>query len=111
MNLNISDYSIITPLTITHKLLDGMHDPTDLINMLISGGMQELKIKYRSYGNSYLDTDQLNLAFWKKRLGNEIMEYKKCITPQERERKLYNLFNLTFMALYFELNNEKGLSK
>ena len=86
-----------------HNFVYGMADPQAYIDMLIDAGMKELIIKYPAYGNSYLDTDKLNLAFWKKRLTNEIQEYKKCLTPQERKRKIVNLFNLVWMAYYFEL--------
>lgn len=90
-----------------YSLIEGMHDPTSIINVLIDGAMEELKIKYRSYGNSYLDFDKCDLAFWRKRLPNETAEYKHCLTSQERERKLFNLFNLTFMALYYELHHKE----
>ena len=89
-----------------YELLPGMADPTEAISRLVAAGMYELKIKFGSYGNSYLDTKKLDLEFWKKRLSNEVLEYTICLTPEERKRKLANLFNLVWMAWYYEQNKE-----
>ena len=89
------------------RLLPGMADPSETIEALVMDGMNELRIKFPVYGNSYLDTEKLDLKFWKKRLGNEIQEYKNCITSAERKRKLANLFNLVWMAYYYETHQDK----
>lgn len=98
-------------ININANLLDGMANPSQVIADLIYEGMKELKIKFPSYGNSYIDTKKLDLKFWKKRLSNEIMEYKRCITPEERTRKLANLFNLVWMAYYYETNPFRKFDK
>ena len=97
---------MMTHIQINKVLLDGMADPSDTINRLMDYAMRELILKFESYGNSYLDTEKLNLVFWKKRLSNEVNEYKHCITTEERKRKLANLFNLVWMAYYFEVNHK-----
>jgi len=89
-----------------YELLEGMSDPSQPIESLIDAAFSELKIKYPAYHNSYQDTDKLNLSFWKKRLSNEVNEYKKCLTSAERKRKLANLFNLVWMAYRYQIVTE-----
>lgn len=84
------------------QLLKGMNNPTEILEKIIEHGMSEMRIKFPAYGNSYLDTEKLNLKFWKKRLTNEVSEYEKSPTSEERIRKLVNIFNLTWMAYNFE---------
>lgn len=88
------------------ELLPGMHDPREILLEIMAMSNDELCGKFKHYGNSYTDPAKCDLKFWRKRLSNEVAEYKKCLTPEERKRKLANLFNLCWMAFGYELMAE-----
>ena len=88
------------------ELLPDMHDPRAILSEILNVSNEELCDKFKHYGNSYTDPQRCDLKFWRKRLANEVQEYKKCLTPAERKRKLANLFNLVWMAYGYELMME-----
>ncbi len=57
--------------------------------------MQELRIKFPEYGNSWVKDDT---NYWFKRIENEVEEYKKSMTPISARRKLLNIINMSAMA-------------
>lgn len=57
--------------------------------------LEELKIKYRDYGNSWQEKDK---SFWMQRLGNEHTEYCMAMDSVARRRKAINIANLALMA-------------
>ena len=57
--------------------------------------IRELDIKFPDYGNSWMG---VNKGYWIKRIGNEVEEYEKSMTPQSEKRKLLNIINMCAMA-------------
>ena len=65
--------------------------------------IKELDIKYPDYGNSWMREKK---AYWIRRIGNEVEEYKKSMTPASEKRKLLNIINMAAMA-WENLQNER----
>jgi len=57
--------------------------------------IEEMKIKFKNYGNEWLE---LNDAYWKKRIFNEVAEYRDSMTIESEKRKLLNILNMVAMA-------------
>ncbi len=57
--------------------------------------VEELKIKFSKYGNTWLESDDV---YYKKRLMNEVEEYIKSMTVSSEQRKLLNIINIAAMA-------------
>lgn len=74
-------------------LPDGMLVPD--FGLLIIQMIDELKIKYRDYGNTWQEKDK---AYWMGRLGNEHTEYCMAMGSVARKRKAINIANLALMA-------------
>ncbi len=57
--------------------------------------VEELKIKYSQYGNTWLEQDDL---YYKERLMKEVSEYVDSMTVESERRKLLNIVNIAAMA-------------
>lgn len=55
----------------------------------------ELKIKFPTYGNIWLEEDD---AYYKERLFKEVKEYIDAMTIVSERRKLLNIINIAVMA-------------
>ncbi len=62
---------------------------------LIVACVRELAIKYRQYGNTWLEQDDL---YYKERLLKEVKEYVDSMTVESERRKLLNIVNIAAMA-------------
>lgn len=89
-------------LDVEYKLIGDMHNPVPTLRMIIQHSNEELVTKFPAYGNSYTNIADWSLTKWFRRIDNEVWEYEHAMTSVERKRKLANLFNLIWMAYYFE---------
>ncbi len=62
---------------------------------LVTKCIEELGIKYRQYGNTWLEQDDL---YYKERLEKEVKEYLDSMTVESEKRKLLNIVNIAAMA-------------
>ncbi len=62
---------------------------------LIDKCIHELRIKFESYGNTWMNEPD---GYWPDRLTNEIDEFKKALTEVAARRKLLNIINMAAMA-------------
>jgi len=67
-------------------------------NIIIQLCINELNIKFPEYGNTWQEGQCLTTEYWIKRIGNELEEYKKSMTPMSAMRKLLNIINMVAMA-------------
>lgn len=72
---------------------DGRIDPD--YDGIIPLCKKEMADKFRSYGNSWLELDDI---YWKERIVNEADEYSKANTIEAEKRKLVNIINMAAMA-------------
>ena len=55
----------------------------------------EIKTKYKHYGNNWVTTHNL---YWQTRLKNEVEEYINSMSREIEKRKLINIINIAAMA-------------
>ena len=62
---------------------------------LIIKGVHEMGIKFKNYGNDWVDKDAI---YWKERILKEVKEYIDSMTIDSEKRKLINILNMIAMA-------------
>ena len=62
---------------------------------LIVKGVHEMGIKFKNYGNDWVDKDAI---YWKERILKEVKEYIDSMTVDSEKRKLINILNMIAMA-------------
>ena len=62
---------------------------------LVVKGVHEMGIKFKNYGNDWVDKDAI---YWKERILKEVKEYIDSMTVDSEKRKLINILNMVAMA-------------
>lgn len=74
-------------------VVDGMKIPE--FDRIVYLAIEELNIKYKDYGNSWLNEPN---GYWLKRMTNELDEFEKSMTAESAKRKLLNIINMAAMC-------------
>jgi len=72
----------------------------DIIKLCV----EEMRIKFKNYGNDWLTSDDV---YWKERLKKEVEEYYESMTIDSEKRKLLNIINIAAMA-HETADNNRG---
>lgn len=72
---------------------------------IIGLAIEEMKIKFKNYGNDWLKSDE---SYWKKRIFNECAEYRDSMTIDSEKRKLLNIINMCCMAFETAAKNRSS---